>query len=190
MAEPDLHESAWDRAKAAAGEAYRSTAFQVSLALSGLICVSGAVIFTADSSTPVQTQIAVPILAGVIGLLIPFLAVLALQAAKAPLAQRNELRRAWDSEPLREPVNVELTLLNYARTAEDNADSMAALGNYTKTEEEALEEWTDDVARFLSAHAPDHGREFIEAGRGVVGVPQKSRLRAQKLRDIADKLKS
>lgn len=115
--------------------------------------------------------------------------VFAIKLAAAPVAQREEARASLSSAPIGSAPNVEATILNYARVAEDNADSMAAIGSYTKTDEAQADEWTNEVAAFLGEHAPEHAAEFINATHGFgAGVTDKMEARFIALRSIAAKL--
>src|SRR2546430_12649543 len=89
--EPDLHESAWTRAKTDAALIYRSATFWVGATIVQLVAISLSILL-ADEKSPTKDRIAVPILVGALMLAITFLSVLVVRLALAPVAQRNEVR--------------------------------------------------------------------------------------------------
>jgi hypothetical protein len=163
MADPNLTESAWQRAKVDAAGVYRTTTFQLGGAL--LTAIFSALALIAQEGQPTTTQVAVPILAAAVAILLSVVVVLACQLAAAPIRQRNELRQAWDRPTEVRPVNIELTLRNERRKASGfyrvRGDGMITR---TKEDEEGAEEWTNRIVDLLTEHVgPDAAREFIEA---------------------------
>jgi len=182
-----LKESAWDRAKADAEGVYRTPWFGLAVAIVELLAIPTAVLFTAGGDTSTATQIAVPILSGAVALVIVFLSVLVIQLAVAPVRQRNELRREWPSPLRRTPLSAEIALRNLVRTGDDMADSMSQGMGYTTDDEEAAQNWTNEVVQALSeGEAEAAARDFIAASEGVPGAPRKLRARVKKLREIAE----
>jgi hypothetical protein len=177
VTDPDLNESAWQRAIASARRVYPSTEFEVAAALMTIIAGSIAAVASAGADTTIQ--IAIPILGGAVALLMTFAVVLAFQLVAAPIRQRNELRRAWGpAEPVK-PINIELTLRNERRKASGfyRVNRRGTVVR-TKEDEQGAEEWTNRVVGLLSEHVDaDAAREFIEAPKDADGF--KARLDAQ-----------
>jgi hypothetical protein len=94
-----LEGGAWERAKADAMGVYRTPWFGLGAAIVELLAVPAAVLLTSDADTSTTTQVAVPILAGAVALVIAFLSIFVAQLAAAPYRQRNELRRHVRSLP-------------------------------------------------------------------------------------------
>lgn len=178
MADPNMTESAWQGAKVDAAGVYRTTTFQLGGAL--VTAISSALALIAQEGQPITTQVAVPILAAAVAILLSVVVVFGCQLAAAPIRQRNELRQAWvpSAEPVR-PVDIELTLRNERR----KASSFYRVRNNgtisrTKEDEHGAEEWTNRVVSLLTEHVgPDAAREFIEAPRNMDQF--KARLDAQ-----------
>lgn len=184
--DPNLHESAWERAKADAEAIYRSTAFYITEGIVGVIAAGIGILLTTGADST-QTQVVVPILAGIIGVLLPLAAVLAVQVAATPRRQRDELRAAWPSGPIRQPVNVELTLRNFIRQAEDYA---AVRDSWYREDMTAIEDWTNEVIAFLGEHATEHAAPFTDAVRGERSPRRLLLGRANVLREIVSELES
>lgn len=158
-------ESAWSRAIAESVAIYKSTPFQVVLVIVGLLGAGFAVIFTADSDTPVQTQVAVPIVCGLLALALTFAAVLLVQMLTAPYAQRNALLRERkvpkESAP---PFDLEMTLRDKHRRGLALHADLEGQAVLTSEEQEEIETWTAGVIEFLSAHGlKDEAKAFISA---------------------------
>lgn len=177
MADPDLNESAWQRAIASARCVYPSTEFEVAAALMTIIAGSIAAVASAGADTTIQ--IAVPILGGAVALLMTFMVVLVFELVAAPIRQRNELRRACGSTEPVKPINIELTLRNERRKASGFYRVRQDGGIIrSSANEKGAEEWTNRIVGLLSEHLDaDAAREFIEAPRGIDGF--KGRLDAQ-----------
>ena len=189
MADPNLTESAGQRAKVDAAGVYQSTAFQLGGAL--VTAIFGALALIAQEGQPTTTQVAVPILAAAVAILLSVVVVFACQLAAAPVRQRNELRRAWNrpAEPVR-PINIELTLRNERRKASGfyrvRGDGMVTR---TKEDEQGAEEWTNRIVDLLTEHVgPDAAREFIEAPRRADKFKARLDAQTKALDQIIDRL--
>ena len=169
MPQPDLTESAWNRATAGAAHVYKSVAFQVATALLTILAGAIAAVAAADENT--TRQIAVPVVCGVAALLIAFLAVFFVQLLTAPLQQRNELRAAWTVPVAGEqprPFSLELELRQFYRRGDDLAMRLEQRGNSTRADRDAATAWADEVGEVLAEHAPEElARIFMEAGTGA-----------------------
>jgi len=167
MADPDLTESAWQRALSAARRVYPSTEFEVAAALMTIIAGAIAAVASADKGTTIQ--IAIPVLGGAVALLMTFAVVLAFQLVAAPIRQRNELRAAWsrpEPEPA-QPVNVGVALSDLRRRGKDLINGFSFRGGYNAEDEEAVESWTRETVQFLSERCdPASAKQFIDASRG------------------------
>lgn len=177
MANPDLNESAWQRAIASARRVYPSTEFEVAAALMTIIAGAIAAVAAANGST--MAQVAIPILGGAVALLMTFVVVLVFELVAAPIRQRNELRRSWNGAEPVQPINIELTLRNERRKASGFYRVRQGGGIIrSSADEQGAEEWTNRVVGLLTEHVnADAAREFIEAPRGIDGF--KGRLDAQ-----------
>lgn len=170
MADPNLTESAWRKAKQDASRIYPSTEFEVAAAL--MTIIAGAIAAVVAASENTTTQIAAPIIGGAVALLITFGVVFAVQLAAAPVRQRNELREAWDPGESVRPIDIELTLRNERRKASGFYRRTPRGGGWVQTQEheKAAEEWTNRIVGLLSEHVDeDSAREFIEAPRNADG---------------------
>ena len=185
MTAPNLNESAWQRAAAAAGRVYPSTEFEVAAAL--MTIIAGAIAAVTSASENTTTQIAVPILGGAVALLMTFAVVFGFQLIAAPVRQRNELRTAWEA-PETETVNVGLTLGNMHRKGTELVHRFAPIG-IGRPEEEEIEQWADEVVAFLAKHAPEASTQtFIAAGESESGPVLRLNARLQALQQIIDSL--
>jgi len=165
MADPNLTESAWQRAKEDAAGVYRTTNFQLGSAL--MTTIFSALALFAQEGQPTTTQVAVTILAAAVAMLLSVVVVLVCQLAAAPVRQRNDLRQNWtrpDPGPV-QPVNVGLSLRDFRRQGEDLLNSFRR--GYSTEDEETAERWTQETIGFLSQHCePDLAQTFIDASRG------------------------
>lgn len=187
MADPNLTESAWQRAKVDAAGVYRSTTFQLGGALVSAIFSAAALIL--QEGQPTSTQVAVVVLAAAVAILLSVVVVLVCQLAAAPIRQRNELRSAW-SVPEIETVNVDLTLRNAHRRGNELAQRFEARGGTVpRVWQEEAEAWTDEVVALLAAHAPPVvGQQFIAAGSNEAGTARRLRQRVDTLQRHLDQL--
>jgi hypothetical protein len=184
MAKPNQHEGAWRRAKTDAGVVYGSTAFQVGSSLVTIGATAAAVATVAGSSEPVQTQIAVPILAAVIAVMVCFLAVFAVQLVVAPIRQRDELREAGASSDVH-PVNPKIALRNQLRKGDEMAKTFRRNRGYTSADTAKAEEWTERVVELLAAHASEReASEFIDASRDEANFVHQMEIKVAKLDEI------
>jgi hypothetical protein len=184
MPNPDMDESAWRRAVDATAAVYGSTAFEIAFALVTAIVAAFAVLI-GDGST--KDQIASAILIVASGMALVLFLVFAVQLALAPLQQRNELRSAWPTGPIREPVNVDLNLREFARKFQDLATKASEYQVLTPDFESAADKLAEEAVQFSSEHVPSQAKAFIEL------PPQTSFVRVQQarsrtLRSIADEL--
>lgn len=188
MAEPNLSESAWQRAKHDAEGIYKTATFGVALAIMELLAIPAAVLGTVGQKDT-AVQVVVPILAGALALALAFIVVLIVQLTAAPVRQRDELRSAWNVlEPI-QPVDVGLTLRNERRKGDDLVKSLSVGLGYTTADEEAAEEWTSGVIEFLSSHGDANAaQQFIEASRGEDGFTRQIQARVQTLDQIIERL--
>lgn len=162
VADPDLNESAWQRAIAAARRVYPSTEFEVAAAL--MTIIAGAIAAGASAGEDTTTQIAIPVLGGTVALLMTFAVVLGFQLVAAPIRQRNELRAAWNVAEI-ETVNVDLTLRNAHRRGNELAQRFEQRMAISALNREEAEAWTEEVVALLAAHVPEEmGQRFIAAG--------------------------
>lgn len=185
-----LTETAWERAKRDARRTYQSAEFAIASTLVGLLAAACALWAAAASETSTQADIAITVLAGVIGVAITVLAVAAFELAAAPIRQRNELRADWPASHSGErgAPDVRLALLNFARRADDEADKLWRQGGTTSSDYERYEKWTEEVVAFLDVHGRAHGDAFINSPAQGQNLIQKYRTRATCLREVADKI--
>lgn len=175
MANPDLFESAWRRAKRDAAGVYWSATFALSMFVLGLLAAAGAGLETPVHSDT-ETRVLVPLAFGLGSLVVGCLAVLAFEVAAAPLRQRDEQRRAWASP---DPVDPELALRNLRRRGRG---LLAELGTPDfSLDDTAVETWTSEVTEILGASGSrEQAERFVDAsgaGRGLVPALE-SRLAA------------
>lgn len=189
MADPNLTESAWQRAQEDAARVIKSPHFGIGAAIVGLIFAAGALV--ASESQPVTTQVGATILFGALSIAVTLLFIFLAQLAAAPVRQRNELRQAWEppSDPVR-PINIELALRNERRKA---SGFYRVRGNgtitRTKEDEQGAEEWTNRVVDLLTEHVgSEAAREFIEAPRNVEQFKPRLDAQTRALDQIIDRL--
>ena len=188
MADPNLTESAWQRAKVDAAGVYQSTTFQLGGAL--LTAIFSALALIAQEGQPTTTQVAVPILAAAVAILLSVVIVFACQLAAAPVRQRNALREAWETPEI-ETVNVDLSLRNAHRKGDDLANQLESQRGLYSGDPRRVEDWTEEVAHLLAGNVPDEeARKFLEAATTKQGAGLVPRLRARlkALQQIIDKL--
>lgn len=176
MGAPNLEEGTWERAKADAEAAYRSAVFYVTEGIVGVIAAGIGVLLTTGADST-QTQVVVPILAGIVGVLLPPAAVLVAHLALAPRRQRDELRAAWpSSEPPAPKTSIRLTALNLLRRWRDiGADPALRLSSRSHADSM----WADSAITFLSENVPtDYTERFINGD-------EEERLEV--LQEVADK---
>lgn len=190
MAELDLNESAWQRAKRDAEGIYRTTTFGVALAIMELLAVPVAVLATVNHHDT-ATQVTVPILSGALALALAFGVILVVQLAIAPVRQRDELRRNWvQSEPVK-PVNIELTLRNERRKANGFYSVHNGAMVTTTEDQKGAEEWTNRVVDLLSEYVDaDAAREFIEAPKNLTGLRRQLQAQTRVLDQIIERISS
>jgi hypothetical protein len=188
MSEPNLNESAWQRATADAGRIYPTTAFEVAATLMTIIFGAIAAVVSAGEST--TTQIAIPILGGAVALLVTFAVVFGFQLIAAPIRQRNELRGAWEA-PAIETVNVDISLRNAQRKGDDIAKRLERKASYRRDERAEAEAWADSVVQLLTGNVPDEAtRRFLAVGGtdSTGGVITTLRARVNALQGIVNEL--
>ena len=179
MADPNLTESAWRRAKEDAAGVYPTTAFQIGGALVTLIAGAIAAVVSANESTSIQ--IAVPVLGGAVALGMTFLAVLIFQLAAAPVRQRNALRANWPTSAPRKSLNVEIALRNLHRKGDDLATRLEKEG-YAEEDREKVDAWAEEVVALMTDNVPDDAtRKFLEAGDEESGFISRLRVRVATL---------
>lgn len=189
VVQPNLHESAWDRAKQAAGRTYRTTEFGVVTTVVSLVFVSGAVLFT-SADAPTKTQVAVPILAGLLALALCFGVVLAVQVSAAPIRQRDELRQAWKPAPV-QTMDVPLTLRNAHRKGSEILIDLKprVRSGFHQEDRDRPNEWADGVVELMAGNVPDDvTRRFIEAGRDESNFLTRLQIRLDELDAIIGSL--
>jgi hypothetical protein len=183
MADPDLTESAWQRAKVDAAGVYRTTTFQLGGAL--LAAIFSALALIAQEGQATTTQGAVLVLAAAVAILLSVVVVLVCQLAAAPVRQRNALRAAWETPEI-ETVNVGLSLRNLHRKGTELVHRYSGLGT-GKPEEEEIEQWADGVVAFLAKQIPDDStKAFLAAGESEPGAVRRLSARLQALQQIID----
>lgn len=186
MADPNLTESAWQRAKVDAAGVYRTTTFQLGGAL--LTAIFSALALIAQEGQPTTTQVAVPILAAAVAILLSVVVVLACQLAAAPVRQRNELREAWQA-PAIETMNMDLSLRNAHRKGMDLAAHLQSGRGYTSNDTKRVERWTEDVVQLLADGVPsEDARAFLAAGGPGPSLINRLRARLTALQSIIDGL--
>jgi hypothetical protein len=184
MSDPNLTESAWQRAKVDAAGVYRTTTFQLGGALLTAICSSLALI--AQEGQPTTTQAAVAVLAAAVAILLSVVVVLVCQLAAAPVRQRNELRAAWEIPEI-ETVNIGLTLRDFHRKGTELRHRFSQM--IGRRGEQEVEQWADGAVRFLSKHAPeDDVQAFLSAGESERGAIRRLDIRLRTLQTIIDGL--
>lgn len=190
MADPNLTESAWQRAAEVSARVYRTTEFGVAATLMTIIFGSVAAVASAGQDT--TTQIAAPILGGALALALTFAVLFVVQLAAAPVRQRNELRAHWPrpgAKPVEKPVNVELTLRNERRRGSDLKAALSNKWSTTTFDEQEAETWTSGVVQFLNEHVDEAAvKEFIEASREADGLSEQLEARISALDEIIEGL--
>jgi hypothetical protein len=185
VAEPNLTESAWQRAKVDAAGVYRTTTFQLGGAL--LTAIFSALALIAQEGQPTTTQVAVPILAAALAILLSVVVVFACQLAAAPVRQRNQLRESW-SEPIK-TVNVDLTLRDAYRKGNELAKRLEQKTAWTRHDRSESEDWVDSVVPLLAGNVPDEAtREFLATGGGEPSFVRRLRQQVTALQRIIDGL--
>ncbi|MBK5220953.1 MAG: hypothetical protein JJE35_14415 [Thermoleophilia bacterium] len=185
MADPNLTESAWQRAKVDAAGVYRTTTFQLGGAL--LTAIFSALALIAQEGQPTTTQVAVTILAAAVASLLSVVVVFACQLAAAPVRQRNELRNSWP-EPIK-TVNVDLTLRDAYRKGNDLAKELEGKQGYSRHDRELAKDWADGAVPLLAGNVPDQAtREFMAAGGGESSFVRQLRQQVTALQKIINDL--
>jgi hypothetical protein len=185
MAEPNLTESAWQKAKEDAAGIYRTTTFQLGGAL--LAAIFSALAVIAQEGQPASTQAAVLVLAAAVAILLSVVVVLVCQLAAAPVRQRNLLRESW-SEP-KKIVNVDLTLRDAYRKGNELAKRLEQRTAWTRTDRSESEDWIDSVVPLLAGNVPDDAtREFLATGGGESSFVRRLRQQVTALQNIIDGL--
>jgi hypothetical protein len=188
----NLTESAWQRAKRDAANAYRTPTFGLALALAELLAVPAAVLTTAGNDDT-ATQVAVPVLSGAVAIVLAVVVVLAMQLLAAPVRQRDELRRRWSrvEQDVDRPASVELTLRDERRKCDDLLAALSSKVDCSSEDRLAAEEWTSGMIDFLTEHVDaDAARQFIEAARNVDGTASQLQARAQVLDRIIKRVRT
>lgn len=186
MVDPNLNESAWQRAMQDAERIYKTTTFGVALAIMELLAIPAAVLATVGQEET-ATQIAVPVLSGALALALAFITVLVVQLAAAPVRQRDELRAAW-GEPVK-TVNVETTLRNERRKAAGFVTNGHRGPTHTREDKRRAEAWTNSLVNFLSEYVDaDAAREFIDAASDTHGFSAQLDAQTAALDRIIDRL--
>jgi hypothetical protein len=186
VAEPNLSESAWRRAKSDAAGVYSSIAFQTGGTLVTLIVGAVAAAISADESS--TAQIAIPVLGGAVAIGMSFLAVLMFQVAAAPIRQRDALREAWPSAGNQSSGDTTVKLWNAYRQGRDLAlrldAQVAAERDWT-----AAERWANEVGALLAGAAPEAtARAFFIAGENQDDLAWQVDSRASELKKIIEGL--
>jgi len=162
MPEPNLTESAWQRAKVDAGGVYRTTTFQLGGAL--VAAIFSALALIAQKGQPTSTQVAVLVLAAAVAILLSVIVVLVCQFAAAPVRQRNELREAWTSPSENQPTDIAVRLWNAYRKGCDLSARMEGQLAHER-DWHAVEKWAEETANLLAGNVPEElAREFFSAG--------------------------
>lgn len=186
---PNLDESAWSRALTATGRVYGSSTFQIGLSIVFLLASGIALIFTADSDASTVKKAAVTVVVGLVALVLVLIGAFLFELAAAPLRQRNQLRRAWPTEPIRKPVDSELAVREFARRGEDREKKITDFsGGYTSDDLEWTERWTAEIVQFLSEHVASETAFFISASKDAGNVHAQLGSRVQALEEIAERL--
>jgi hypothetical protein len=186
MADPNLTESAWQRAKVDAAGVYRTTTFQLGGAL--LTAIFSSLALIAQEGQPTTTQVAVPVLAAAVAILLSVIVVLVCQLAAAPVRQRNELRAAWET-PVIETVNVDLTLRDAYRKGNDLAKFLEQRQGYSRGHREEAQNWADNVVALLAGNVPDEAaRDFLATGGGESSFVRQLRQQVTALQTIINGL--
>jgi hypothetical protein len=187
MADPNLTEGAWQRAARTSAHLYKTTAFGVAATLMTIIFGSVAAVASAGHDT--TTQIAAPILGGALALALTFAVLFVVQLGAAPVRQRNELRAAWDSPPIK-TVKVGLTLRDFHRKGTELLHRFGSMQyGIGRPELEETVEWADGVVAFLSEHAPEEStKAFIAAGQGAPQPLTQLEIRLGVLQGIIDEV--
>lgn len=161
MADPNLTESAWQRAKVDAAGVYKTATFGVVLAMMELLAVPAAVLATVGHEDTAR-QVVIPILSGAFALAFAFIVVLTIQVAAAPIRQRNELRAAWSA-----PQAQTGTIVKLWNAYRKGCDLSARMEELLPQERDwkAAEAWAEETAGLLAGNVPEQAaREFFEAG--------------------------
>jgi hypothetical protein len=186
MTDPNLRESAWQRAKVDAARIYPTTEFGVAATLMTIIFGAGAAVASTGDNT--TTQIAVPIIGGALALSLTFLVLFFIQLAAAPVRQRNELRANWSVQPI-QAVNIDLTLRDVYRKGNDLAKFLEQREGYSRGHREEAQDWADSVVALLAGNVPDEAaRDFLATGGGESNFVRQLRQQVAALQKIIDGL--
>jgi hypothetical protein len=187
MADPNLTESAWQRAKEDAAGIYKTATFGVALAIMELLAVPAAVLATAGHEDTAR-QVVVPILSGAVALAFAFIVVLVVQVAAAPVRQRNELRAAWSS-PVGQPTDIGLRLWNAYRKGSELSRRLEDEPSRASYDRKQADQWAEETAELLAANVPKEvGQHFFSAGENEPNLSARVYDRAEALKKIIDGL--
>jgi hypothetical protein len=190
MAEPDLTESAWQRAKIDAADIYRTTTFQFGGAM--LNTFFSALALIAQEGQPIAIQVAFLAMAAAMGILLPFFVVFVFQLGAAPVRRRQALREERGSTR-KEAFDLNRMLLEAYRCGDELAlllEQRLALKQRSEPKDQAeVETWTGVVVAMLAAHAPESaGLQFIATGKGEPNLVARLRLRIDCLHELISEL--
>lgn len=160
MADPNLTESAWLRAKDDAIGVYKTPAFWIGAFLVGLLFAAASLI--ASEGQPLSTQVGVSLFCGTLSMIVTLVFVAAVQLAAAPVRQRNELRGAWTAPEAQTGIVVKLR-----NAYRKGCDLSARMEEKLPQERDwkAAEAWAEETAGLLAGSVPEEAtREFFEAG--------------------------
>ena len=154
-----------------------------------MTAIFSALALIAQEGQPTTTQVAVPILAAAVAILLSVVVVFACQLAAAPVRQRNELRATWE-QPEIKTVNVGLSLQDLHRKGTELLHRFSVMQyGIGRPELEETAEWADSVVAFLSEHAPEElTKRFIAAGQDVSAPLTRLEIRLGALQGILDEL--
>ena len=162
MADPNLTESAWQKAKDDAWGVIKSPIFELGAAMVGL--VFGAAALIASEGQPGTTQAGSAVFFGVLSFAITLTLIFLVQLAAAPVRQRNALRENWPSTSDEPNGDITVKLWNAYRKGRDLSQQMEGIPARARNWQ-AADAWAEETANLLDGNVPEEkARAFFSAG--------------------------
>ncbi len=185
MAEPNLTESAWQKAKDDAWGVIKTPLFEIGGTMVGL--VFGAAALIASEGQPGTTQAGASIFFGVLSVAVTLVFIFLVQLVAAPVRQRDELRGAW-AAPAAQPKEIAVRLWNAYRKGCDLSTRMASRLP-AEQDWQAGEAWAEETANLLAGNVPQEtAREFFSAGSYESDLERQLDDRTEELKKIIEGL--
>jgi hypothetical protein len=187
MSERSWDQSAWRLAKTNAIGVYTSAPFNLATGMASVV-VAASVALLSYGDKPLKVGL-LAVAAGLGLYLLCYASVLAFQLAVAPIRQRDELRHLMHSGEQPSPAEVAAQVSDLARRGEDLLQGGRSGGGLTAHQRDEVEQWTSEVARFLSRHCAGAAPiEFSQASRGTAPLLGKLEDRLEILDRLVESL--